>query len=139
MTYEEIQTDCEAIEKVLTYSIAELDKSTGQMIPDPVRMIKKLSALQMISATCATAIEHSIILYSDEVKKVVESFISGDNQDLVKTLPASTLNTLIKAKVGKYEGLKAKAERLDSKVSHAIDATRSQISYYKEYLNINTK
>lgn len=139
MTYEHIQKECETIEDVLNYSIAELDKSTGELIPAPDRMIIKLSKLQRISSTCARCIEHSIILYSDEVKKVVESFISGDNQDLVKTLPASTLNTLIKAKVGKYEGLKAKAERLDSKVSHAIDATRSQISYFKEFLTLNSK
>lgn len=131
MTIESIEKQTQQIAKIIEVSIGE----GGDVMPE--LMVKKLSALVNISANSAEVVRQAKQLWRNAQHEKIKQLTEDQDADLLKALPASTLNELVRSSSGRYEALYDYCERLDKRVSYAIDALRTLISLHKSEIENN--
>lgn len=118
-----IKENCEAVRKLL-----EQDVSTE----DLDGLMEYLMDLKSISGLSASNMANAKALWREKQKERIEKFLT-DDEDIktLESLPASTLNELVKASTGAEEAQYEYADRLDKRISYVMDSIRTIISLRK--------
>lgn len=101
-------------------------------------MLNYYMDLKDISGLSAANMANAKIAWRDKQKETIEKLIEDAQTDgaidLIKVLPASTVNDLIKAKCGEFEAQYELSDRIDKRLSYTMEGLRTAISFRKAEL-----
>lgn len=128
-SYLALKKNCDAVRKVIEQEVLQ---------EDPDSLVGKLHDLVNIKGLSANNLANARILWSEALEFFYTVQMNEDGT-LPKSIQATVLKELVKAKAGKFESLYEYAERLDKGVSYAIEGLRTMISLYKTELEESRK
>lgn len=118
-----IKQNCEAVRALIEQPVATEDLDG---------MANYLMELKSMSGLSAANMANAKQVWREKQKKRIEQLINDDQEILtLKSLPASTINDLVKASCGAEEAQYEYADRLDKRISYVIDSVRTIISLRK--------
>lgn len=118
----------ENIAKIKTAIEIEVDAMDGEAI------CNKLNDLINISTLSAETLAAAKLAYRKRQEEIISEMLNDSGKELISALPASTLNELIKSKAAEAESVYDLADRIDKRISYAIDGLRSMSSALKNHI-----